>query len=204
MRRDNRGFSLIELIVVIAIIAILSTVMAVNIGRISGYRAKECRSKVMSSLENGQTMALTKSKGGSTTSNATTYLVFVKNTTDNCNYCITVTAGEVTDVKKVSKGNVTLSVSYTQDATSGTPVGTVAAGVRSLSTSTSSDVLNACIAAGTRVAFNRQSGGLLPTDSDDYLYHMFASAGRYQYEITIHPKTGKVESGERTRISRSS
>ncbi|MGN0131744.1 MAG: Tfp pilus assembly protein FimT/FimU [Lachnospiraceae bacterium] len=203
MRKDNKGFSLVELIVVIAIMAILATIMAVNIGRLSGYRAKECRSKVISSLENGRTMALSKSRGGTNTSNANTYLVFVKNTTDNCNYCITVTENEITDVKKISKGNVTLSVAYSQDASSGTPVGSFAAGVKNLSIATAQDVLDNGVASGTVVAFNRQSGGLLPTDGGDNLYHMFASAGAYQYEITIHPKTGKVEVGERTKISHS-
>lgn len=203
MREDNKGFSLVELIIVVAIIAILSTIMAVNIGRLSGYRAKECRSKVISSLENGRTMALSKSRGGSNTSNTNTYLVFVKNTTDNCNYCITVTDSTITDVKKISKGNVTLSVAYSQDVASGTPVGSYAAGVKNLSINTASDVLQNCVSSGTVVAFNRQSGALLPTDGGDNLYHMFASAGAYQYEITIHPKTGKVETGARTRISHS-
>lgn len=203
MREDNKGFSLVELIVVVAIMAILATIMAVNIGRLSGYRAKECRGKVISSLENGRTMALSKSRGGTNTSNTNTYLVFVKNTTDNCNYCITMTDSVITDVKKISKGNVTLSVSYTQDATSGTPVGSFAAGVKNLSINSDSDVLQNGVSAGTIVAFNRQNGALLPTDGGDNLYHMFASAGAYQYEITIHPKTGKVETGARTRISHS-
>ena len=77
MKDDNRGFSLVELIVVVAILAILLGVMAANIGRISGYRAKECRTKVVSSLENGRLVTLSKSRGGSYIGNTKTYLVFV-------------------------------------------------------------------------------------------------------------------------------
>lgn len=202
MKDDNRGFSIIELMVIVAIMAILIGVLAANIGRISGYRAKECRTKVMSSLENGRLMTLSKSRGGTYLGNTKTYLVFVKNNTNGCNYCITVVEDVITDVKKVSKGNVTLKYSYTKDSADGTAIGSFD-GPKTLSIDSSPTVLQDALAAGTPMAFNRQNGAFLPVDSagTTYYYQMFASLGQYNYGITIHPKTGKIEVGKRTKVT---
>lgn len=199
---DNRGFSLIELIIVVCIMAILLGVMAASISRIAGFRAKECRNKVISSLENGRLMTLSKSRGGTYLSNSKTYLVFVRNNTDGCNYCITVIENEIYDVKKISKGGVVLKYSTVRDATDGTPVGDFTPSQRGLSINSDNLVLQDAIDAGTKVAFNRQNGSFLSEDAagNVYPYHFFASLGRYNYGISIHPSTGKVESGERTRI----
>lgn len=200
MKDDNRGFSIIELMVIIAIMAIMLGVLAANIGRISGYRAKECRTKVISSLENGRLMTLSKSRGGSTVATSNTYLCFVRNDTDGCNYCITVVENEITDVKKISKGKVVLKYSFIKDATDGTPIGSFS-GPSTLSMETPDATLQTALSAGTRVAFSRQNGAFLPTETSGYYYQMFASLGQYNYGITIHPKTGKVEVGSRTRVT---
>lgn len=202
MKDDNRGFSLVELIVVVAILAILLGVMAANIGRISGYRAKECRTKVVSSLENGRLVTLSKSRGGSYIGNTKTYLVFVRNNGNGCNYCITIVEDQITDVKKVSKGNVTLKYSYTKNAADGVPIGAFD-GPKNLGINSPDDVLQAAVAAGFKIGFSRQNGAFLPYDSagNTNIYQMFASLGRYNYGITIHPKTGEVEVGERTRAT---
>ncbi len=200
MKDDNRGFSLVELIVVVAIIAILLGVMAANIGRISGYRAKECRTKVISSLENGRLMTLSKSRGGSNMTDTRTYLVFVRNNGNGCNYCITVVENQITDVKKVSKGNVTLKYSTTKDATDGTPIGAFD-GPKNLGINSPDTVLQDAVSAGFKVGFSRQNGAFLPYDSagNTNVYQMFATLGAYNYGITIHPRTGEVEVGNRTR-----
>lgn len=202
MKDDNRGFSLVELIVIVAIMAILLGVLAANISRISGYRAKECRTKVVSSLENGRLMTLSKSRGGSNINNTRTFLVFVRNNGDGCNYCITIVENQITDVKKVSKGNVTLKFSYVKDAADGTPVGSFT-GPKNLSISSPGNVLTDAVSAGFKVGFDRQNGAFLSYDAsgNTNIYQMFASLGSYNYGITIHPKTGEVEVGERTRVN---
>lgn len=202
MKEDNRGFSLVELIIIIAIMAILIAAMAVNIGRISGYRAKECRTKVVSSLENGRLVTLSKSRGGSYMGNTNTYLVFVKNEANGCNYCITVVENGIREVKKISRGNVTLKYSFTKDATDGTPIGTFNNPQGLAIDSTEAEIQEA-IAAGFKVGFSRQNGALLPYDAsgNTNIYQMFASLGNYNYGITIHPKTGEVQVGERTRAT---
>lgn len=206
MKKDNRGFSLIELVAVIAIMLILIGTMAANVARISGYRAKECRTKVVSSLENGRLQTLSKSRGGTTTADAQTYLSFIKNTADGCNYYFLVVDSNVKDVKKISKSRVTLKVAYSEDAVSSGASAIVErdAGIKNISTNSSPTVLADMAANGTRVAYDRQSGAFLKNSSDAYIYRFFAESGNYSYGITLHPKTGKVEVGERTRISRTS
>lgn len=203
-KMNNKGFSLVELVIIIAIMAILIGVMAANISRISGYRAKECRTKVISSLDNGRLMTLSKSRGGSYVGNTETYLVFFKYNANGCNYCMTVIQDEITDVKKISKGNVTLKYATTQDATDGTAVPTLgdASGPKEISIDSDAAVLDTLKSGGFKVAFSRQNGSFLPLDEGktQYVYHMFSLAGIYNYEITLHPKTGKVETGDRTRV----
>lgn len=205
MKKDNRGFSLIEFIIVVCIMAILLGVMAASISRIAGFRAKECRNKVISSLENGRLMTLSKSKGGTYVFDSETYLVFVRNNTDACNYCITVIDGQIYDVKKVSKGGVVLKYSTVKDATDGTEVGSITPAKKGLSIYSDAAILQDALDHGTRVAFNRQNGSFFSYDTagNVYPYHFFASLGRYNYGISLHPSTGKVEMGERTIVSTS-
>lgn len=206
MKRDNRGFSLVELIIIIAIMAILIGVLAASISRISGYRAKECRTKIVSSLENGRMLTLSKSKGGTWVGNTDTYLSFFKYSENGCNYCITVVDGNIRDVKKISKPNVTLSYSTSKDASAGTDVPTVyLSGVAVPKELKISDTaaLQTANASAFKVAYSRSNGAFLPLNEtkDMYVYQFFASAGNYKYEVQLHPKTGKVEVGERTRIT---
>jgi len=208
MKKDNRGFSLVELIIIVAIMAILIGVMAANIGRISGYRAKECRTKVVSSLENGRVMTLSKARGNNFWTGDTstdTYLVFFYYRRNGSNYCLTVVNNEVTDVKKISKGKVTLKYSTTKAETDdGTAVPQFGDSddPKELSIQTEISFLENARDAGFKMAYNRQNGAFLALDSGKtvYVYQLYAQLGGYNYGINIHPKTGKVEVGGRTRV----
>lgn len=208
MKKDNRGFSLIELIIIIAIMAILIGVMAANVGRISGYRAKECRTKVISSLENGRMMTLSKARGNNSYVSATdtdTYLVFFYYRKNNSNYCLTVVNNAVTDVKKISKGRVTLKYSITKSETddgAAVPEFGDSDDPKELSIATDASFLEQARDAGFKMAYNRQNGAFLPLDAakTQYIYQMYAQLGNYNYGINIHPKTGKVEVGGRTKV----
>lgn len=208
MKKDNRGFSLVELIIIVAIMAILIGVMAANIGRISGYRAKECRTKVVSSLENGRMMTLSKARGNNIyagDSTTDTYLVFFYYRRNGCNYCLTVVNNTVTDVKKISKGRVKLKYSTTvSEADDGTAIPEFGDSddPKNLSIQSDATLLNNAAAAGFRMAYNRQNGAFLALDAGKtvYVYQMYAELGGYNYGLNIHPKTGKVEVGGRTRV----
>lgn len=58
--KRNEGFSLVELIVVIAILAVLSTAAVVGIGMIGGWRMNQCVSLLDSGLKETRTDALSR------------------------------------------------------------------------------------------------------------------------------------------------
>lgn len=54
MKRDNRGLSLIEVVIVITILAVLGSLMTLGVGAAVSKPADECANKIVSSLNNGR------------------------------------------------------------------------------------------------------------------------------------------------------
>lgn len=59
--RNNKGFSLIEAVVVIAILAVLATGVVVGIGQLAGWRVTDCASDIDSAMKNTRINAMSKS-----------------------------------------------------------------------------------------------------------------------------------------------
>lgn len=207
MKKDNRGFSLIELVVVIAILAILISAISVNLGLLKKYHAKECRQMIYSSLENGRLISLSKSSGGTTVDDTTTYLSFFKNGADNCNYYAVVVEGEITDVKKISKSDVTIYFGPGNTPAAASSIdGFVCLDTYTVNTAPKNinitKVLEAGsggwasdIANGYKIAFNRSTGGFLKDAGGSINLSIYANAGKYYYPVFLYRTTGKIKTG---------
>ncbi len=64
MERDNRGMSIIEIVIVLAMMAVLLGFMTNIVGYLSGRQAKECAYKIDSSLAGIRMDTMSKSTGG--------------------------------------------------------------------------------------------------------------------------------------------
>lgn len=60
-REDNRGFSLVELVIVIAIMAIMSAFIFIGSALLAGQYARECASDISTALSKEKNYALTRS-----------------------------------------------------------------------------------------------------------------------------------------------
>lgn len=200
---DNRGFSLVELLAVIAITSILLGTMAVSIGRLNSYRAKECRNKIAATLNAVQTTALSKSVGGKDidvvkSSSDGTYVTFFYYPNDRSIYMISTVKGEVKDVQKVGKNDVSVVFDYdggtarTLSSVSGFISGTGRPRSLSIQTSNLNDIRDSARSVGVNIGFDRESGAYLPSSTDGNLTSVSVSKGDYTYSITVHAKTGKI------------
>jgi len=177
MKKKNEGFTIVELIVVIAMLSIFIGIFAANIGQITGYNAKECYKKIASAITENKIETLSKAK-----ETGDIYLQIYQNATDDKIYVRTVRDGkkatkEYTNITKLTKRS---GITVTYELKNGASVTT--------KTATEADPLNIC--------YNRASGALVDPD-DSYkvskLQKIIVSSGGYKYTIDIVPATGKVK-----------
>ena len=66
MKKNNKGFSLVELIVIIAIMAVLTTSVITYVGMIGNSQAKKCAKELSTSLSQTKVCAMSRSKASMT------------------------------------------------------------------------------------------------------------------------------------------
>lgn len=175
--KDNRGFSLIELILIIAMMALVLGFGAVQVDSLFGYSAKEARSKLYTSLENLQTACLSKTRiPASKSSDAEIYLEIYEE--DSIHYMKYVEFGTET---KIKLGPKRISIMYNvgddpDDETAYTAIDSSGG------------------AAGTLyLSYSRTTGSFLPiNDSGDCVRWIRIAGGRKSYQLQLMPNTGKV------------
>lgn len=176
MKNKNSGFSLVELVVVIAVMVIIAGVGAAWIGNISGYRARECAGKVASSLNGSKVKALSKQQN---TGDA--YWELKKDSSDGKYYVTTYypdySGGSITFVEETSKVGRTsnLKITYT-DANGNHEID-------------ASNPLKLCYDRSTGALYEGAYGSV---DKTKNISNITVSNGHKNYKIEIVAKTGKV------------
>jgi prepilin-type N-terminal cleavage/methylation domain-containing protein len=184
-RQNNKGVSLVELIVVISIMAILTGMVSVGAGILVGRAAKETRDMLLTSLENVRAQTM----GKDAISVELSY-------TDN-KYMLTYTYNKTT----AAHGTETV----TESKVIGTDKCTIYYADSSFSDTiaTASDCENLLggskVTAGNplRFSFDRSSGALkASTDASGatfYIAHIYVVQGDHDpYGIRLYPETGKM------------
>ena len=170
-KTDNKGFSLVELIVVIAIMAVLTTAAAMSISSILGVAVKQCARDIKSSINDTRVstmgkdqVILTIQKGNSAG-------------TSDAYYCITTETdglGNVTtEESRVGRNNLDITYVLTDD-----------------SGNTSEQTLDA--SHPVTIEFNRGSGSLKLGSNGKYCTQITIKKNSTEKILKLYPETGKV------------
>ena len=181
---NNRGMSLVELIVVIAILAVLATGLIGIMGILGGKQAREAAQDIAASLGKIRVMTMSKSTGAAV--EAAGADVYLKVNRDNSGNIMIqqVVSGTVTD-SIVIKGNH-ISHFYLYIAKGGNsdiPEGTVPVELDE---------------NGIILAYDRGNGTFLPFSAvnETYTKQLKIMEGTKAYCIKLVPATGKTELGD--------
>lgn len=82
MKKDNRGFSLVELIIVMAIMAVLAGGTLIGIGMVSGKAADECANKLFQTIQSNRMTAMGKYSASLSVYKDTDGVIWVMETVD--------------------------------------------------------------------------------------------------------------------------
>lgn len=170
--KNNKGFSLLEMIIVIAILAVVASVSFVGLGYLYSTNIKSSVKKINSSLLKTQNYTMAKSNGGRD--------VYMRiNQASDGNYYIEYwrvsgeTRVKIQDDEKIGKKNLTVTCHKDDGSTATVSVG-----------------------SPVDVYFNRSTGGLLPITAGGDVYWSkieITANGANRCTVTISKVTGKTE-----------
>lgn len=165
MKKDNRGISLVEMIIVIAILAVVSGGVAIGIGSALSKPAEECTKKITDSLKNARVSTMGKN----------TVKLYLYSDTDGIYLKeeVLVTDGTATS-KTIRIGQrgvevsyqVTGDSSYTSLGGEGNPL---------------------------TLSYKRTTGGFNEVSSGKYCEYIKVKKGNREYTLQLYSLTGKVE-----------
>ena len=162
MKKNNEGFSLVELIIIIAVMAVLTVSIVTYTGLIGDSNAKKCAKELGNSLSETKVCAMSRAEAKLIVY-ADSSGVYVKK----------VQSGRADKTEKIGKKGVKLGYIDIRNSTTYTAVGTTED-------------------TGIVIQFDRASGACKKMDSGKYCYGFKITAGDASYKVNIEPLTGKI------------
>ena len=174
MKRNNSGFSLVELIVVMAIIGIITVIVGISVSTANSAKTEKAAASVNA--------LISKCRAGALGRAGVVYIKISQEGSGNivCEYYeegTLVSAGTYANGKLVSTDTISgnkISVSYTTQKTGFSPVTTALPG------------------HPLTLSFNRSTGAIMPQSDGSYCASIIFSGGR-AYTIRIYSSTGAHE-----------
>jgi prepilin-type N-terminal cleavage/methylation domain-containing protein len=170
--KNDKGFSLVELIVVIAIMAVLAGVVTMSASVLNGKQAKGCRDELASKIASVRTTTMGKKEVIATLKydSGKGYVLDVSGTVDGTTY----TSNEYTLGAKRCKIYYTMDDTAYSDSLSG---------------------LTEVTATGVNIEFDRASGAMKLNygSGSQCVKHIYVVQGGKVYGIRLYQETGKLE-----------
>ncbi len=168
MAKDNRGLSLVEIIIVISILSILSVAGVIGVGMISGKPAEQCAENIKVSLLNNRTTALGKFKTDITIEDNGSGIELTENIYGSApDGTLTVESSKKT---KIGESTVSVAYSYTDPSSGYTEIN-------------SSTPLT--------ISFDRATGAVILPPGGTDLYIRCSKSDK-TYVLQVYHLTGKV------------
>lgn len=186
--RNNRdkGYSLIELVVVIAIMAILVGVFAISVSSLSGRKVNKCADEIVTTLERARVLTLGKEQ------NQVEFRLYYEETEKQYRAQI-YQGGVVVSDRVVGKDPIEISVTFEEGST-----GSIAYDLRTDDIKGTAPYVSNPGNEGLFLVFNRSSGAFeqgttsVGSDVKSYCSKITVSNGSRTIEITPVGRTGKI------------
>lgn len=185
---NNRGYSLVELIVVIAIMAILVGVFSISVGSLSGRKINKCADEIVATLERTRVLTLGKEQ------NQVEFRLYYDATQKEYKAQI-YQGGTLVSDRTVGNDAITIKVTFEGDATEyDLKAGTIQGSEPYVNIGSKTDAEK----IGLFLVFNRSSGAFEQNTNSvggtdkTYCKKVTVSGGNREIEITPVGRTGKI------------
>lgn len=171
---NDKGVSLVELIIIIAIMAVLSTGLISMIGILNGRAARECAQDTLSALSKVRVLTLSKSAGAPPSGKASDADVYLEIIPDSDGRIL---------IKQAKKNEDGVVVVFDQ-------ISVGAANVDIIAEINNKKEVN-LTGTDIKIAYDRATGAFLKYSDEGYITKLTFEQGK-SYTINMTPATGKA------------
>lgn len=185
-KSNNQGFSLVELIIVMAIMAVVVTTVGLSISLVSGRKVKKCADEIVSTIERTRVLSLGKDQG---------QVEFILSQDASGDYHVRIYQGSIASDEPildrvVGKDPIEVKVVFSDGSGTAEELGNISGN--------SPHAIHAATEKGLRLIFNRASGAfekgtnVAGGDVKTYCDKIVVTGNGRTIEITTVGPTGKI------------